>query len=119
ATSANTAATGAAATGAAPPVGDAAAQVEPTWAQSVATFFNDLLFVDWEWASAFQRSTWEELMYGLWIGLPLLAALLLLLELVAKRAGYPPTKKVVRWVSITMSVTGLLAYFSFFNPTVR
>ncbi len=98
---------------------DAAAQVDPTWSESLGSFFHNLLFVDWEWASAFQRSTWEELMYGVWVGLPLLAALLLLLELIAKRAGYPPTKRVVRWVSIAMSVSGLLAYFSFFNPNVR
>jgi hypothetical protein len=95
-----------------------AASIAPEWLLAPWRFLGRVFFVVWP-GDAFQRSTWEELMHGFWISLALLATTLLLGEMITRRAGYPPSKRAVKWVSIAFTVTGFLAYFSFFNPSVR
>jgi hypothetical protein len=77
-----------------------------------------VLFQNWPGAF-FQRGTWEDFMYGFWVFLALFAAFLLLAEMVARRAGYPPSQRVVKRVAIALMITGFLSYFSFFNPSIR
>jgi hypothetical protein len=77
-----------------------------------------VFFKNWS-GSLFQRGAWEDFMYGFWIFLALSTALLFVGELVARRAGYPPSAKLVRKVGIALTITGFLSYFSFFNPSVR
>jgi hypothetical protein len=77
-----------------------------------------ILFENWP-GTFFQRSTWEDLMYGFWVLLALFAASLLVIEALMRRAGYPPSKRVVRGFSLALTVVGFLSYFSFFNPSVR
>lgn len=77
-----------------------------------------VLFQNWT-GTFFQRSTWEDFMYGFWVFLALFAGILLVAEAIARRAGHPPSKRFVKRVAIALTVTGFLSYFSFFNPSVR
>ncbi len=90
----------------------------PDWIFAPWRFAGQVLFENWE-GNVFQRSTWEELMYGIWIGIALTAAAVLVFDFIARRAGYPASRRVVAWTAGTFTVMGFLAYFSFFNPTVR
>jgi hypothetical protein len=90
----------------------------PDWIWAPWRFLGGVLFENWE-GSAVQRATWEELMYGAWIALALTAAAVLVLDLVTRRAGYPASRRVLAWTAGGFSLLGFLAYFSFFNPTVR
>ncbi len=94
---------------------------EPTaagWGEAIGNFLHHLFFEKWT-SDVFQRSSWEDLMYGFWVVLALTGALMLIGELVARRAGYPPGKRTVKWTCVTLTVIGFVSYFSFFNPNVR
>ncbi len=83
-----------------------------------ASWWQRLLFEDWP-GDIFLRAHWEEIMYGVWVVLPLLAALFFIGEMVARRAGYPPGKRLRKWLFVALTALGFLSYFSFFNPSVR
>lgn len=67
----------------------------------------------------FQKPWWVDIMFGLRVGLCLVGALLVILEVRARRAGVPIRERTVKWVAIAMTAVAFLTYFDFGNPKVR
>jgi hypothetical protein len=77
-----------------------------------------VFFGNWD-AGVFERSFWESCMHGFWVVLALTAATLLVLELWVPQFGARVPQRVIRRISIALTVLGAVSYFSFFNPNVR
>lgn len=89
----------------------------------LGSIFGDIFFKPWKLEifgkNVFARDRFRGFTDFLAIGISLIAAGLLLLEMRAKKLGTPVPERFARRVGIGMTVVSFFLYFDFFNPNTR
>jgi hypothetical protein len=85
------------------------------WFQSLP---QKLLFEPWE-PGFFESAFWSSTMHGVLLILALCGILLLVLEQWLPQFGARVPRRFVKQLSVSLTVLGFFAYFSFFNPNSR